>query len=49
MNIERRKNGLGRLSDEQRKRKNAGQSYNRRNGNDVGEKRIPNLEVSYYF
>lgn len=49
MNLERRKQGLGRLSDEQRNRKNAGQSYKKKNGNAVGEKRRPNLEVSYYF
>lgn len=49
MNPERRKQGMGRLSDEERQRKNAGQSYKKRNGTAVGEKKKPNLQVSYCF
>lgn len=49
MNPKRRKQGMGRFTDEQRQRKNAGQSYNQRNGKAVTEKKRPNLQVSDLF
>lgn len=47
MDTERRKKGLGRLSDEQRQLKNSGKSYATRKGSVVPEKKKPNLEVSF--